>query len=103
MCNLIIFAIPQNLWTPYHNFRVLRWYNYEHYKRVYRRIFATYTGPWTCYEYYTNTSTFITRLTPDIIQDLKLSKTFQQITRYKISSIPYFKKNMPDYDEEHHI
>ena len=27
MCNPILFEITHNLWTPYHNFGVFRWYN----------------------------------------------------------------------------
>ena len=27
MYNPVLFVIPPELWTPYHNFRVVRWYN----------------------------------------------------------------------------
>ena len=50
-----------------------------------------------------NIYTSITRLTPDIVQSLELSKTFQKITRDKNSLIPYFKKKISDYDDKNHI
>ena len=103
MCNPILFTIPHELWTPYLNFGFFRWYNEEHYKWVHRRIFVTFSGPWTRCKYYTNTSACITWLTPEIVKSLKLSKTFQQITRDKNSSIPYFKRKIPYLDAENHI
>ena len=52
----------------------------------------------------TNIFTSITQLTtPEIIQSLKLSKTFQQIVWDENSSIPYFKQKIPYTNEENHI
>ena len=51
ICNPIIFAIPHDLWTPYHNLGAFYCYNEEHYEWVHRLNFANYTGPWTCYKY----------------------------------------------------
>ena len=79
ICNPIFFAIPHDLWNPYHNVGVFHWYNEEHYKWVHRRIFAKQTDPWTCYKYYAKKSTYITQLTPEFVQSLKSSKTIQKI------------------------
>ena len=99
----ILFVIPNHLWTPYHNFGVFWWYNETQYKWVHRRITDPYNGPWKRYQYYANKSTGITQLTPDIVQSLELSKTFQKITRDENYSTPYFTQKIPDSDEENHI
>ena len=103
MCNLILFATNHGLWNPYHNFGVLSWYNEEHWEWVHRHIFAKYTGPWTRYKYYANKPTYITRLTPDIVKYLDLSKKFQRSTRDENFSILYLKQKIPGYDEENNI
>ena len=43
------FAVPHELWTPYHNSIAFRWYNERNYEWAYRRIPAPYNGPWMCY------------------------------------------------------
>ena len=40
MCNPVLHGIPHDLWNPYHNFRVFRWYNKFKYDWAYRCILA---------------------------------------------------------------
>ena len=91
MCNLILYAIPYNLWTPYHNFGALHRYNKEYCDWAHRCILDKYNGTWTRYKYYANKSRYITQLTPETIQYLEWCKQFHPITQDKKSSIPYFK------------
>ena len=55
------------------------------------------------YQYHANTSTGITRLTPDIVQSHKLTINFHEISRDKNSSTPDFKQKILDSNEENHI
>ena len=68
-----------------------------------RRIMTREDGTWTRYEYYNNTSRYITQLTHEIIQNQELCKLLQQISQVENSSIPYFKQNISDYDEKNYI
>ena len=68
-----------------------------------RRIMTMEDGTWTRYEYYNNTSRYITQLTHEIIQNQELCKLLQQISQVENSSIPYFKQNISDYDEKNYI
>ena len=66
------------------------------------RIPDPYNDLCSRYQYYGILSTGITKLTPEIIQSHELAVTFQQTTRDENSSIPYYKQNIIDSDEENH-
>ena len=68
MSNLVISKITHKLWTPYHNCGALLWYNQVKYDWSHRRILDSDDGHWTHYEYYTNTSKYITQLTPELLR-----------------------------------
>ena len=49
MYNPVLFAVPRELWTPYHHFGVFRWYNEGYHDWAHRRIPAPYNVPWMFY------------------------------------------------------
>ena len=99
LSNPTIFAIPRELWLPYHNFIVYSWYNEGFYEWVWRRITSPYSESHLRYKLLGSLSTGITKLNPALIKSRELAVTFQQITRDENSSIPYFKQKILDYDE----
>ena len=67
MCNPVLFAIPRNLYTLYHDFGAFRWYNKFKYDWAHSNILDRDNSYRTHYEYYPKTSEYITHLTPDLL------------------------------------
>ena len=66
-------------------------------------LLVRYDDTWKRYDYTNNHSQYITQLTPELINNQESCKNFQEISRDENSSIPHFKHNIPDSDDENHI
>ena len=94
MCNPTIFAIPQELWVPYHNFSAHSiWYNEGFYEWEHRRI---PTNMCLCYHLFGIYSAVISALTQCHIELHESVVACQHITWDENSSIPYFKQTIID-------
>ena len=100
MCNPTLFAIPQELWAPYHNFSVYSgWYNECFYAWAHRRVPTNTRLRYLLFVIY---YTVISTLTQRHIDFHKSVAACQHITWDKNSSIPYFRQMILDSYIDHH-